>query len=407
MTVLAPTRLLTRPFVLYLLGLSSTSLADAVLSVGLPFAVLTNGGQAAQLGLVVLCASLPRFAALFLGALADRFPVRSLLLVAALLRTLLVVGVGGYVLSGGHLAAVLAGFALLNGVLVTLTIAASNIMVPRLVSEEHRSQGNSLVNGASQGLPLVGYGLGGLLVHWVGSGPTLLVAAPLYVILAVLAPMVPVAAGVIPTARPRSFLRDLTEGWTLLHRHRLLLFNLSLTFTLNLTLNILNVRAPLFAGEVGRGAVDYALLESLFASGALIGIVGMGLVSGTPPVRRSITLGLGLFTLGMLAHAIPQLPAWFVASAFTGLGVGLLDVASMTQMQQLVPDGLRGRLTGISMSVAAWGLSLGAVVGGLAWSTTLAMLVLGGMLFVLTGSYLLLTRIANGPEQAGGAVEST
>ncbi|MGY2895925.1 MFS transporter [Deinococcus sp. UYEF24] len=402
MTVALPTRLLTRPFVLYLFGLSSTSLADAVLSVGLPFAVLANGGKAAQLALVALCASLPRFAALLLGALADRFPVRPLLLTAALLRTLLVLGVGGYALSGGRGVAVFAGFALLNGVLVTLTIAASNIMVPRLVAEAHRSQGNSLVNGVSQGLPLVGYGLGGLLVHWIGSGPTLLIAAPLYAVLAVLAPMLPLVVGNASSGRQWSLLRDLAEGWKLMRLQRLLLFNLLLTFTLNLILNILNVRSPLFAREMGRGAVDYALLESLFSGGALVGIVGIGLLSRTPRVHWSVALGLGIFTVGMLGHGIPQLLAWFVASAVTGLGVGLLDVASMTQMQRLVPDGLRGRVTGISMSTAACGLSLGAVVGGLNWSTAPVMLALGGVLLLLTASYLVIsrpTRLATVPGQ--------
>lgn len=394
MIVPASARLLRRPFVLYLLGLSGTSLADAVLSVGLPFAVLANGGGVAQLGLVVLCASLPRFAALFLGALADRFPVRPLLVFAALVRTLLVLSVGGYALSGGRGVVVFAGFALVNGVLVTLTVAASNIMVPRLVDEQHRSQGNGLVNGASQGVPLVGYGLGGLLVHWVGSGPTLLIAAPLYAVMALLAPMLPVTVRTDSATHRWSLLQDLADGWKLMRRQRLLLFNLGLTFILNLTLNLLNVRSPLFSQEVGRGAVDYALLESLFSGGALTGIVGVGLLSRTLSVRWAVALGLGIFTLGMLAHGIPQLPAWFVASAVTGFGVGLIDVASMTQTQRLVPNGLRGRVTGISMSMAACGLSLGAVVGGLNWSTTLVMLILGGVLLLLTASYMVISRSA-------------
>lgn len=392
MTVPDPTRLLNRPFVLYLFGLSSTSLADAVLSVGVPFAVVANGGKATELGLLVLCAGLPRFAALFLGALADRLPVRPLLLIAALLRTLLVLGVGGYVLAGGRAITVFAGFALLNGVLVTLTVAASNILVPHLMPEEHRSQGNSLVNGAGQGLPLVGYGLGGLLVHWVGSGPTLLLAAPLYTVLAVVTPMLPRGAGAVSPTRRWPLLQDLSEGWQLMRRQRLLLFNLGLTFVLNLTLNVLNVRSPLFAREVGRGAVDYALLEGLFSGGALIGIVGTGLLGRTLRVRQSVALGLGIFTLGMLAHAAPQLSVWFAASAVAGLGIGLLDVAGMTQVQQLVPGGLRGRVTGISMTAAACGLSLGAVIGGLSWGTTLLMLALSTALLALSGSYLVISR---------------
>ncbi|WP_045233684.1 hypothetical protein, partial [Deinococcus pimensis] len=51
----------TPDFRRYLLGLAFTSLADAVLTVTLPLAVLASGGGAGGVALVVLCSGLPRF----------------------------------------------------------------------------------------------------------------------------------------------------------------------------------------------------------------------------------------------------------------------------------------------------------------------------------------------------------
>ena len=391
MTVPAPTRLLNPALALYLAGLSGTALADAILTVALPFVVLAAGGTAAGLGLVALCASLPRFAALLLGALADRLPLRPLVVTAAVLRTLLVLGVGGYALSGGSQVGVFAVFALLNGTLVALTLTSGYVVVPRLVAEAQRPQGNSLVSGTSQGVQLLGYGLGGLLVHWIGGGPTLLLAAPLYLLLALVAALLSAYQESPTAARHLPLLRDLADGWQLVRRQRLLLFNLGLTFLLNLTLNVLNVRGPLFAQTVGRGALDYAWLEGLFSGGVLLGILAVWLLRRST-VRVQFLVALVVSTLGLLGHGVAQLPAWFAASAVTGLGIGLLDVTSMTQLQQLVPDGLRGRVTGLSMSLAACGLSLGALVGGARWATPSLMVGLGVVLALYAAGYVPVSR---------------
>jgi MFS family permease len=388
MTVPTSTRLLNTNFVLYLIGLGCTALADAILFVALPFVVLGSGGTQQELAIVVLCGSLPRFAALFLGVLADRLAPRRLLIGTALVRTLIVVGVGWAALNARADVSVLAVFALLNSLLVTLTIAAGSVIVPRLVAERDLAQGNSLVGVASMGLPLLGIGLAGLLINFWGSTETLLLTAPLYFLLVLTTMfMRPSAAVKAEITRP-SLLHDFLEGLRIRLASRVLMFMLLFTFLLNFILNVINVRAPIFATIGGRGASDYALFEGLFSVGALLGISVVGVLSRKLGLRVLFGLALMVFTLGMVAFAVPTWNVWFLANAITGLSVGLLDVASMTQMQMLVPDGVRGRVMGTSISVGALGLSLGAVVAGLNVSTSMLMGLLGGILAFLSLTWM-------------------
>jgi MFS family permease len=377
MTVPTSTRLLNTNFVLYLIGLGCTALADAILFVALPFVVLGLGSTQQELAIVVLCGSLPRFAALFLGVLADRLSPRRLLIGAALVRTLIVVGVGWAALNARADVGVFAVFALLNS-------AAGSVIVPRLVAERDLAQGNSLVGVASMGLPLLGFGLGGLLVKFLGSNETLLLTAPLYFLPVLTTMFMRLSAATKAEITQPSLLQDLLEGLRIRFASRMLTFMLILTFLLNFILNVINVRAPIFATIKGRGASDYALFEGLFSVGALLGISVVGMLSRTLGLKALFGLALMIFTLGMVAFAVPTWNIWFLANTITGFSVGLLDVASMTQMQMLVPDGVRGRVMGTSISVGALGLSLGAVIAGLDVSTSMLMGVLGGVLALLS-----------------------
>jgi nitrate/nitrite transporter NarK len=236
MTVPTSTRLLNPNFALYLFGLASTALADAILFVVLPFAVLGLGGTQQELATVVLCGSLPRFAALFLGVLADRQSPRKLLMAAALLRTLIVVVVGWAALNARADVTIFALFALFNSLLVTLTISAGSVMVPHLVAEQDLAQGNSLVGVASMGVPLLGYGLGGVMVKTLGGHETLLLTAPMYFLMVLTAAVMRIADGTNAQPTRPSLLGDLLEGLRLRLTNRVLMFTLILTFLLNLGL---------------------------------------------------------------------------------------------------------------------------------------------------------------------------
>ncbi|GGR35506.1 MFS transporter [Deinococcus ruber] len=373
---------LPRAFWLYLSGLASTAIADAVLFVALPFVVIGAGGGRAGLATVLLFASLPRFLAPLLGTLADRWPGQTVLAVTALLRAGLLAGVGTFVFFETATVVLLSAFAFLNALLVTLSFTAGSALVPRLVPDEQRPQANSLSSAALMGLPLLGYGLGGVLIKLLGSGQTLLVALPLY-LLTMLAAVLLRSAAPPQRAGEGGFLMALRGGLQVVGTQPLLRIMLLLSFAMNLTLNVVNVRAPLFMTGIGAGANGYALFEGLSAGGALLGALGVGVLSKRWKTDALINTGRLLCVLAVLTLAVPQLWGWFVAAALLGLSLGLLEVATITRAQGLVAADTLGRVMGVFLGVNALGLSLGAVLGGLTVSSTVLFVFLASLLGVL------------------------
>ncbi|THF86682.1 MFS transporter [Deinococcus sp. KSM4-11] len=351
-----------RDFWLYLGSAAATAVADAVLFVALPFVVLGAHAGRVGLGTVLLAASAPRFLAPLLGTLADRLPGRTVLIVTALLRTLLLAAVAWLVLSGRAQLPALAAFAFLNGCLVTLGFTAGSALVPQLVPEAQRPQANSLSSAALMGLPLIGYGVGGVLIHLLGSAQTLLTSVPVYLLGLLLVTLLP-ARPAAQSGAARGFWHDLRGGLLVVRAQPLLLVMIFLSFTMNLTLNVVNVRAPLFMQQVGAGAAGYALFEGLSAAGALVGALAVGVLSTRFSTETLINLGRVLCVLAVLGFAIAQPVVWFVTAGLLGLSLGVLEVAAVTRAQGLVAAGTLGRVMGVFMGLNALGLSLGAVMG--------------------------------------------
>ncbi len=181
----------------------------------------------------------------------------------------------------------------------------------------------------------------------------------------------------------------------MLRSQSVLLALLALTFTLNLSLNVVNVRAPVFMTTSGAGAGGYALFEAFVSGGALAGILLVGLISRRVSLDAQVGVAVALLALGVAALALPLPAAWFAGAALAGLGLGIGDVAAITRVQLLVPGHLRGRVAGAMISVTALGLSLGAVLGGTALSGAALMPTLGAVLALLALGWALLARRAS------------
>lgn len=399
MTTSAPALRLPTSFWTYWAGLGATALGDSAVAVALPFLALALGEGAGAVGLVVLCGSLPRFLAPLLGGLADRWPPRRLLALSAGGRAL-AVGVVGMLAAGGAAPLeVLAALAFVNGLLATLAYATGAALVPRLVPEALLARANSLNSGALMGAPLVGYGVGGLLVHALGAGATLLAAAPLVLGLALAAPALPRLGGASGgRVRP---LHDLAEGLGVIRRSPLLLALLGMGFALNLALNVMNVRAPLHLSATGRGAPDYAVFETLLSGGVLAGIALVTPLAARRSLDALIGAGRWVVVVGTLGLSLGPVPAWWGSAAVFGVGLGLLEVAGLTRSQQLIPNGLRGRVVGAKLAVNAVGLVLGAALAAGPTGTGALMLALAALFAVLA-----LTWAAAARAQAGQATSA-
>lgn len=375
---------LPRAFWTYWGGMTTTALGDAVLSIILPFLAVALQGHGAGTGAVgslVLAGSLPRFFGPLLGSLADRLAPRPLFIATTCARAGLVTLLG-FLAQGDHLTlGLLLVAAFSNALLATLTYAAGSALTPRIVPADRLALANSLSSGAMMGAPLLGYGLGGILLHVMGTGGALSASVPLILGLGVASLVTPALPGPTGTGQ-LNVLNDLRAGLHVIRSSPLLLALLTLSFLLNAALSVLNVRVPLHMLEVGRGAPDYAVFEMLNSGGVLLGILLTAPLTARLSVERVIGVGRVLLTAGMAGFILRGVPAWWTAALAFGAGLGLLEVSVMTRAQQIVPRDVLGRTFGAFMGVNAVGLSLGALIA--AWPCPTPALMLGVTLLLLT-----------------------
>lgn len=110
---------------------------------------------------------------------------------------------------------------------------------------------------------------------------------------------------------------------------------------------------------------------------------------------RSVLGGLGASATGLVAFgAGGPLPAALLAMALVGGGFVVYASASLSLIQALSPNALRGRVTGL-FALLYWGLNpLGAFLGGLVAAATSGHAALGvdGGLLLVTGALAVLLR---------------
>src|SRR5947208_8970454 len=98
-----PHPLKNRNFVLWWTGATLSLLGDQFYIVALPWVVLQLSGSAVAMGMVSMCAGIPRAVLMLMGgAVADRMSPRRLMIITATARALLV-GAIGCLLWSGHL----------------------------------------------------------------------------------------------------------------------------------------------------------------------------------------------------------------------------------------------------------------------------------------------------------------
>lgn len=366
---------LPKSFWFYVVGLALAALGDAVMYIALPFLALSlvqGGAAVGVVGSVVLAGSLPRLLGPLLGGLADRTAPRLLLVWTPLVRATFIAAVAGLGLRGLLTLPVLLALAFLSGLLSTLTYTAGSALLPRLVPAGALVRANSLQSGALMGLPLIGYGLGGVLVDKLGANQTLLVSAPLVLMLALAATFLPKlsAAG---AGEKLHVWRDLALGAAVLKSRPLVVALFSASFVLNVGMNLMNVRSPVFMGQFGRGAPDYSIFEMLISGGVLLGILLVGPLSQRVSLDTLIGWSRWVLVLGSAGFVVSLVPVWWGAALVFGVGLGALEVLAMTRSQQLIPPEVRGRVLGALLSANAVGLSLGAALAATPTPTPLLM----------------------------------
>lgn len=314
---------------------------DQIARTALLVAVFDRHGGAA-VGLLLLAATVPRLFGPLLGALADRFDQRRVIVVCDLAQAVLYTAIA--LLSPSL--PVLLGLVAAASVAATTFTPAGRSLLPELVVPERLGTANArLAVGVNIGFA-AGPALGGVLLATVGLTPTLLLDVATFGVSAALVVGLPGPARRAAAGRPlRRVLRD---GLGVV-RGNLVVRAVACGFlTLVMFAALDNVAVvPLVRDTLGAGPV---------AVGALTSAYGVGMVAGPLLIARRadrlridlmlyasiVVLGAGTLLTGV-SYAVAVAVA---AQAVAGAGAGWHNVAADTLVQRHVPAGSLGTVFG-------------------------------------------------------------
>jgi len=352
------------------LGQVVSSLGDRVHQVALVFLVAraTNGSPLA-LGLVFAAMTIPTtLVGPLAGALVDRWNRKWVMVASDLIRAAIVglipiasgIGVGLVVVLVFALEAVSSFFR-----------PARAAALPQVVPAEDLLTANSAMWVADTASDLVGYGLGGLFVAFLGSslalafwvdGASYLASAALVAAVAI----PPVIRGATVTTSIRA---EMAEGWRFLRGESVLMATTIQASIAEYGLGALTALSPLLVASLALQGMDAPAAYGFFEMAMGVGLVGGGVVLGGLAARlpKGPSIIAAFTALGLMLVALAATGNVFVALALAA-GIGIANVTfvvpSQTLFGQRTPGEVLGRVVAIRLAMVNAVLALAMMTSG-------------------------------------------
>ncbi len=340
--------------------------------IAIPLFVLEQTGSATRTGLVALAELLPLVVLKVLGGpVIDRIGPRRVAITCDVASVVVVASIpllhdAGLLSFPGFLAVVAVA-----GGLRGPGDAAKQAMIPALVTSA--AQPMERVTGLSSTIErtagLVGAGIAGVLVAWLGAADALYVDAASFGVSALVLSWATRGLGAPPEpdADPLPYGRQLREGWDFLRRDRLLLgITVMVAITNFLDVAWATVLLPVWAVESGAGAARLGLAFAVMSGcSALGGLIASIYASRLP---RYLTYLVAFLLCGLPRYAVFALdaPLGVVLGviAVSGLASGFINPVLGAVIFERIPAPLVGRVSSLSTAMCFALMPLGGLLGG-------------------------------------------
>jgi len=279
------------------------------------------------------------------------------------------------------LGGLLAGF----GAIQNVTRSA---IIPNLVRPEKLRSALALSFGLYQVTLVVGPGLGGLLIAWLGTGGAFTVdAVSCLAMIWALVTMAPQPPQTDDELAPVTIRSSIAEGLRFVRRNEALKGSfaidlLAMTFGMPRALFAVLALTVFDAGASGTG-----LLYAAVSAGATVAALTTGWVEHARWLGRIV---IGAVTVwGLAIAAAGLMPSIWLAAALLAIAGGADSISAVCRSiinQTVTPEELRGRMSAIFMLVVTSGPRLGDLESGIAASlTTAGVAVVSGGLACVAG----------------------
>ena len=285
------------------------------------------------------------------GLLVDRWDKRKLLAGVFVYQSVLALGFGALVLLGDVNAWHVFGFVFLMGVGWVIADPARMALIPSIVPRHSLVNAFALNSLAFSITRLVIPAAGGALLAIAGAGAALLLQGAIVAVGAAMA----LGLGAFASAgqsklSPRAALSEILEGVRYIRENAVVLGLLLLGFIPAVLVSpFLHGLIPVYAAEVYEvGPATLGLLMSAVGAGFLTGTLTLASLGDIQRKGLMIMGCIALICVSMAALALnPTITMAYPLVAIGSMGtMGFFSITSAT-MQSILPDGIRGRVSGI------------------------------------------------------------
>ncbi len=300
----------------------------------------------------------------YAGVLADRLPRRALLITTQASQGVLALGLGALVLLGHAQLWHVYVFALLLGCVTAIDGPVRMTFVADLVPAEKLSNAVGLNSASFNAARLIGPGVAGLLIAWVGTGWVFAINGVSF--LATILALTQMRTSELNAApRTTGSRRGQLRAGVAYVRHRsdivviMVVVSVISLFGLNFQLTSALMARTVF----DKGAGEYGLLGSVLAIGSLTGAL-MAARRERPRVRLVIgsAFGFGIAT-GLLA-LMPTYPMFMIACIPVGFTSLTMLTAANAALQMGTEPQMRGRVMALYMVVFLGATPIGSPLIG-------------------------------------------
>jgi MFS family permease len=354
-----------RAYRVTLIGQTISSFGDSLVPISLAFAILKNGGDAAQLGIVLGCRQAAGVVLYLAGGVAaDRASRKHVMIAADVIRGGTQIIMGLLFFFGGASVLALCACVVFQGLAGGFYTPAAQGLTPSLVSKEELSDAYALREIASDTARILGPLVAGGLVVTVGPAWGIVVNGASFGLNAVVLSSV-VIQGRAKPKEPSTVWRDLRAGWAAFSALGWYATLTAAAAVSNFCIGIYSTLGPVIAQRFLGGASSWAVVGAVAALGTVIG--GLFLIRGTPrrPLRTGQFMVFLMCAMQLSVGLGLPVPIICVCAAFGSAGALANETFLMSTVQRIVPDDVLSRVISYDYFFSFMMYPAGLIGGGL------------------------------------------
>ncbi|KAA0024133.1 MFS transporter [Antrihabitans cavernicola] len=359
-----------RPLILINLAALLSATGNGITIVALPWLVLQQTGRATDAAIVAGAAALPLLlSSLFSGTVVDRFGRRITSLVSDSFSAISVAAIPIMAATLGLSVPLLAVLAAIGAVFDPAGIAARESMLPAATRESGWSldRVNSTYEASFNVAYLIGPGVGGVLIGFLGAVNTLWVTAACFALSIGTVLLLKLDGTGTPDreTRPASMWTGTVEGLKFVWQSRLLrtiaLVDMAIVA---LYMPVESVLFPAYFTKLDR-PTQLGWVVMAMSVGGIIGALAYGALAARFQRRTMMLVAVSGLSVCMVGMAfLPSLWVILTLGVLIGLVFGPVGPIANYAMQSRSPEHMRGRVVGVMTSSAYAAGPLGYLVAG-------------------------------------------